>query len=76
MVSLSTPLATSLRLGRRSMAPLVRVEDQQRWVFLTRRPPIGATLDVGFPVLVTESREVASGGLLITAERIHEDSGS
>jgi hypothetical protein len=55
------------------MASLVRVGGEQMWVGLNTQPEVGAILDVGFPVVVTDSKQVAGGGLLITAERIHED---
>jgi hypothetical protein len=31
-------------------------------------PAVGATLDIGFPVVVTESKVVVGGGVLVTAE--------
>ena len=74
-MSIATPIVASLRLRRRSMASLVRVDGDQIWVELNSQPPVGAVLDVGFPVVVTESRQVAGGGMLITAERIHESGG-
>ena len=74
-MSLATPIVASLRLRRRSMASLVRVDGEQLWVELTTPPPVGAVLDVGFPVVVTECRQVAGGGMLITAERILEGDG-
>ena len=57
------------------MASLVRVGDERMWLELNRRPPVGAILDVGFPVLVTASKQVAGGGMLITAEPIGEHDG-
>jgi hypothetical protein len=72
---LTTPFVASLRLRRRSMASLVRVGDDQMWVGLNTQPPVGAVLDVGFPVLVTASKQVAGGGMLITAERIAAHDG-
>lgn len=75
-MSLSAPFVASLRLGRRSRAALVRVGDQQVWVDLSRQPAVGAMLDVGFPVVVTECKQVPGGGMLIRAERIGEDDGS
>ena len=50
----------------------MRVDGEQIWVELRKPAPVGAILDVGFPVVVTESKEVAGGGMLITAERLHE----
>lgn len=72
-MSLATPIVASLHLRRRSIASLVRVGSEQMWVELRTEPQVGAILDVGFPVVVTDSKQVAGGGMLITAERIHED---
>jgi hypothetical protein len=74
-MSIATPIVASLRLRRSSMASLVRVGDEQIWVGLHTQPSVGATLDVGFPVVVTESKLVAGGGMLIRAERIRETDG-
>jgi len=74
-MSIPTPIVASLRLRRRSMASLVRIGGEQMWVELNRQPALGAILDVGFPVVVTESKLVAGGGMLITAERIDESNG-
>jgi hypothetical protein len=74
-MSIPTPIVASLRLRRRSMASLVRVGGEQLWVELASQPPVGAILDVGFPVVVIECKHVAGGGMLITAERIDESNG-
>lgn len=71
-MSLAAPIVASLRLRRRSMASLVRVGGEQLWVELITQQPIGAVLDVGFPILVTQCGQVAGGGMLITAERLAE----
>jgi len=55
------------------MASLIRVDSEQIWVELSTQPPVGAILDVGFPVVVTDSKQVAGGGMLITAERINDN---
>jgi hypothetical protein len=34
---------------------------------------VGATIDVGFPVRVLESKDVAGGGVLVVAEKVDED---
>jgi hypothetical protein len=62
-----------LRPGRRSAATIVRVDDKHISVDLDTQPPVGATLDVGFPVIVIESRRVAGGGVLVVAERVDEE---
>jgi len=74
-MSIATPIVASLRLRRGSMASLVRVGSEQMWVELRTQPQVGAILDVGFPVVVTESKKVAGGGMLIRAERTHEADG-
>ena len=74
-MSLAAPIVASLRLRRRSTASLIRVGNEQLWVELTTQPPAGAILDVGFPVVVTDCKHVAGGGMLITAERIPESDG-
>ncbi len=56
-----------------SMAALVRVDDDQIWVELKALPAVGATLDIGFPVVVIESRQVAGGGMLIAAQRVDHE---
>ena len=57
------------------MASLVRVGGDQIWVELDTQPAVGAILDVGFPVVVTEAKQVAGGGMLITAEPIGKNDG-
>jgi hypothetical protein len=71
-MSLSTFLR-SLRRGSRSAATIVRVDGQDISVDMKTQPPVGATLDVGFPVIVTESRRVAGGGLLVVGERVDRE---
>lgn len=72
-MSLSIPFVSSRQRRRRAVAALVRVDGQRVWAELEEQPPVGSTLDVGFPVIVTESRQVAGGGLLIAAERVDEE---
>lgn len=57
------------------MASLVRVGGEQIWVELQTQPHVGSILDVGFPVVVIEAKQVAGGGMLIRAERIRESDG-
>jgi hypothetical protein len=75
-MSRSTSAFVSLRLRRRSMATLVRVGSQRRWVQLAEQPPVGAILDAGFPVRVTAAKQVAGGGLLIDAEPAEAGDGA
>ena len=74
-MSIATPIVASLRLRRRSMASLVQVGGDQIWVELDRQPAVGAILDVGFPAVVTDAKQVAGGGMLITAERTGKNDG-
>lgn len=74
-MSIASPIVASLRLRRRSMASLVRIGGDQVWVELNTQPPVGAILDVGFLAVVKESKLVAGGGMLITAERIQGNDG-
>ena len=69
------PFVAPLRPRRRYIASLVRVDREQMWVELNAQPRAGAILNVGFPAIVTESKEVAGGGLLITAERVGASDG-
>lgn len=55
------------RRRREGIAAVVLVEGEAYRPYLEARPPVGATIDVGFPVMVTESKTVAGGGLLIAA---------
>ena len=71
-MSLASPIIASLHLRRRSTASLVRIGGEQIWVELHEPAPVGAILDVGYPVVVTQSKQVVDGGMLITAERLPE----
>jgi hypothetical protein len=57
-------------------AAVVSVDYQNYSVRLREKPVVGATIDVGFPVRVVESKDVAGGGLLIAAERVDADAAS
>jgi hypothetical protein len=72
-MSVTSALRASFRLRPRSTAALVRVDGQEIRIGLAERPPVGSKLDVGFPVIVTESKQVAGGGILIAADRIDEE---
>ena len=72
-MSVSIPFVGSWRSRRRPMAALVSIDREQIWIDLAAQPPVGATLDLGFPAVVTESRQVAGGGLLIAAERVSDN---
>ena len=75
-MSLSIPFVDSLRRRRRPRSALVRVGNQHIWVDMDSQPPVGSTLDVGFPVMVTEARQVAGGGMLVLAERVDEEAST
>jgi hypothetical protein len=51
------------------------VGDTTYRTFLASRPPVGATIDIGFPVVVTESKDVAGGGILVAAEPVDNAPG-
>ena len=61
-MSLAHPFVTPLRLRRRAMASIVQVGDERMRLELSTQPPVGAILDVGFPVLLTASKQVAGAG--------------
>ena len=67
-----------LRVGangsrQRLFAAVVSVDQQSYSVRLREKPMVGATIDVGFPVRVLESKDVAGGGVLVAAEKVDED---
>lgn len=64
-----------LWLRRRPMPALVQVSGERRWVELHEQPSVGAILDVGFPVQVIATKQVAGGGMLIEAEPTEIDHG-
>ena len=53
---------------RRAVAVIVNVDGKSYGTQLKEMPAVGATLDIGFPVVVTESKVVIGGGVLVTAE--------
>ena len=53
---------------RRAVAVIVNVDGRPYRTQLHEMPAVGATLDIGFPVVVTESKVVVGGGVLVTAE--------
>jgi hypothetical protein len=58
---------------QRLLAAVVYVNQQSYSVRLREKPMIGATIEVGFPVRVLESKDVAGGGVLVVAEKVDED---
>jgi len=70
--------ALRLRLGRqpRGGAASVWVQGDVYRTTLSGKPPVGATIDIGFPARVTQSKAVAGGGVLVVAERAGQDNGS
>jgi hypothetical protein len=54
-------------------AAIVIVDGVSHRASLAEKPPVGATIDVGFPARVTESKTVAGGGFLVAAEKIDQD---
>jgi hypothetical protein len=73
--------ALQMRLQRpsrqpRTIAANVWVQGDVYRTSLTEKPPVGATIDIGFPARVTQSKAVAGGGVLIVAERASEEDES
>src|SRR3954470_10615019 len=60
----------------RSIAANVWVQGDVYRTSVSEKPPVGATIDIGFPARVTQSKAVAGGGVLIVAERAGQDNGS
>jgi hypothetical protein len=56
------------RQASRQTYALVRVGSITYRTYLAGRPHVGATIGIGLPVVVTESKDVAGGGILVTAE--------
>lgn len=77
MSSLPTGYLLSLRkrainerlFARRRRAASIVVDNVSYPTRMRECPAVGITLDVGFPVVVTSSRRVAGGGILVTARR-------
>jgi len=72
-------LALALRPWRRAsvaagalVPATVLVDGDSVETSLRSRPPVGAKLDIGFSVIVTQSKEV-DGGFLVAADRIDEE---
>ena len=63
------------RLRHRAQPVTVVVDGASYVTQLTEKPVVGAKLDIGygFPVIVTESKDVAGGGGVVAAERIDEE---
>jgi hypothetical protein len=51
-----------------SIAANVWVQGDVYRTSVSEKPPVGATIDIGFPARVTQSKAVAGGGVLIVAE--------
>lgn len=59
-------------LGRRRLVSAVVIVDGERLSTpLAAKPPVGTQLDVGFPVVVVQTKDVAGGGVIIAAERVN-----
>jgi hypothetical protein len=48
----------------------VIIEEQRISTRLREKPQLGARLDVGFPVVVVDSKDVAGGGVIVAAARL------
>ncbi len=61
------------RQASRQSYAVVRVGSTTYRTYLSGRPPVGAKIDIGFPVIVTESKDVAGGGILVAAEPVDNE---
>ena len=63
------PRSGRLNILRRtqSISTLIIVDDRKIATRLAERPRIGTRLDVGAPVVVTQTKDVAGGGLIVVA---------
>jgi len=52
-----------------SRSALVLVDNRRIVTQVRGKPAIGAQLDVGFPVVVVQTKDVAGGGLIVQARR-------
>lgn len=55
---------------RQQVAAVVIVDDERLSTHLPAKPPVGARLDVGFPIVVVQTKDVAGGGVIVAAERL------
>jgi hypothetical protein len=60
-----------LNLLRRNVAipALVILDERRITTCLEKRPEVGARLDIGEPVIVMQTKDVAGGGLIVEASR-------
>ena len=63
---------TQARPRRRAVAVIVAVDGKPYRTQLREKPAVGARIDIGFPVVVTESKVVVGGGVLVQAEDASE----
>jgi hypothetical protein len=70
LVTTTKRAIANVRLRERRVAAVVLVHGDAYRTELSEQPPVGAKLDIGFPVIVTESKQVAGGGILVAAEPI------
>ena len=62
------------KLRQQGVSALVLVGDQRIPIRLAAKPPVGARLDVGFPVVVVQTKDVAGGGVIVAADRADNSS--
>jgi hypothetical protein len=63
---------TQSTLRRSAVAVIVSVDGKPYRTRLRERPAVGARMDIGFPVVVTESKVIVGGGVLVKAEDASE----
>ena len=56
--------------GRFPFTGMVVVDNKSYAVWLEEKPVAGATINVGFPARILETKDVAGGGVLIIAVRL------
>ena len=54
---------------RNGVSALVLVDDQRIRTTLAAKPPVGSRIDVGMPVEVVQTKDVAGGGIIVAAAR-------
>ena len=52
----------------------VLVDEERIRMKLDAKPPVGSRLDVGFPVVVVQAKDVAGGGVIVVADRVDDSS--
>jgi hypothetical protein len=70
MLAETERLLDNQRFRRRRRYLCVQVDGTRYPARLRDKPDVGATLDIGFPVVVTDATDAAGGGPVL-ADRVH-----